>query len=67
VKEFTYLGSQLNQTKSTSSKIQARILSGNRCYYAYVKSMKSRVLNRNSKLKIYISLIRPIVTYWCEA
>ena len=29
--------------------------------------MKSRVLNRSSKLKIYSSLIRPIVTYRCEA
>jgi hypothetical protein len=37
VKEFIYLGSQLNQTKSTSSEIQARILSGNRYYYAYRK------------------------------
>jgi len=29
--------------------------------------MKSRALNRSSKLKIYKSLIRPIVTYRCEA
>jgi hypothetical protein len=29
--------------------------------------MKSRALNRNSKLKIYKSLIRPAVTYRCEA
>jgi len=63
VKEFKYLGSQLNQTNSTSSEIQARILSGNRCYYAYGKLMKSRALNRSSNLKIYKSLIRPIVTY----
>jgi len=34
VKESNYIGSQLNQTSSTSSEIQARILSGNRCYYA---------------------------------
>jgi len=67
VKEFTYLGSQLNHTNSTSSKIQARILSGNRYYYAYGKLMKSRALNRSSKLKIYKSLIRPTVTYGCEA
>jgi len=67
MKEFTYLGSQLNQTNSNSSEIQARILSGNRCYYAYGKLMKSRSLNRSSKLKIYKSLIRPIVTYGCEA
>ena len=67
VKDFTYLGSQLNQTNSTSSEIKARILSGNRCYYAYGKLMKSRALNRSSKLKIHKSLIRPIATYGCEA
>jgi hypothetical protein len=43
------------------------ILSVNRCYYAYGKLMKSRVLKRSSKLKICKSLIRPIVTYECEA
>ena len=29
--------------------------------------MKSRALNRSSKLKIYKSLISPLVTYGCEA
>jgi len=29
--------------------------------------MKSRALNRNLKLKIYKTLIRPVVTYGCEA
>jgi len=67
VKEFTYLGSQLNQTNSTSSEIQARVLSGNRCYYAYGKLMKSRALNRSSKLNVYKRLIRSIVTYGSEA
>jgi len=66
VKEFTYLGSQLNQTKSTSSEIQARIRSRNRCYYAYGKLMKSRALNRSSKRKIYKSLMRSIATYRCK-
>jgi hypothetical protein len=67
VKEISYLGLQMNHTNSISSEIQARILSGNRCYYAYGKLMKSRALNRSSKLKIYKSLIRPVVTYGCEA
>jgi len=34
---------------------------------SYEKLIKSRALNRSSKLKIYKSLIRPIVTYGCEA
>jgi hypothetical protein len=42
VEEISYLGSQMNQTNSISGEIQARILSGNRCYYAYGKLMKSR-------------------------
>ena len=67
VKEFNYLGSQLNQINSNSSEIQTRVLSGNRCYYSYRKLMKSRALNGSSKLKVYKSLVRPIVTYGCEA
>jgi len=43
----------------------ARILSGNRCYYSCGELIK--ILNRNLKLKIYKSLIRPVVTYGCEA
>ena len=53
VKEFNYLGSQMNETNSTSSEIQASILSGNCCYYAYGKLMKPRMLNRSAMLKIY--------------
>jgi hypothetical protein len=67
VKEFSYLGLQINQTNSINSEIQARILSGNRRYCAYGKVIKSRALNRSSKLKIYKSLIRPVVIYGCEA
>jgi hypothetical protein len=32
VKELSYVGSQLNQTNSTNSEIQARIFSGNHCF-----------------------------------
>jgi hypothetical protein len=66
VKELSYLGSQLNQTNSTNCEIQARIISGNRCYYSCGALMQSRALNRSLKLKIYTTLIRPVVTYGCE-
>jgi hypothetical protein len=67
VKEISYLGSQMNQINSISSEIQAWILSRKQCYYAYGNLMKSRALYRSSKLKIYTSLIRPVVTNRCEA
>jgi hypothetical protein len=47
----------MNQTNSISSEINAVIISGNHCYYADGKLMKSTALNRSSKLKIYKSLI----------
>jgi hypothetical protein len=56
----------MNQTNSISSEIQARFLSGNRCYYGYGKLIKSGALKRISKLRVYKSLIRPVVTYGCE-
>jgi hypothetical protein len=34
ITEISYVGSQMNQFNSISSEIQARILSGNQCYYA---------------------------------
>jgi hypothetical protein len=43
VKELSYLGSQMNQTNSISSEIQARILSGNSCRYTYGKLMKLNI------------------------
>jgi hypothetical protein len=67
VKELPYLGTQLIQTNSNNSEIHARIISGNKCYYSCGKIMKSRSLNRNLKLEKYTSLIRPVVTYRCEA
>jgi len=51
VKELSYLGSQLNQTSSTNCEIQARIISGNPCYYTCGTLMKSRALNRSFKTK----------------
>jgi len=67
VKELFYLGSQLNQTNSANCEIQTRIISGNRCNYSCGTLMKSRALNRSLKLKIYKTLLRPAVTYGCEA
>jgi len=67
VKKLSYLGSQLNQTNSANCELQARIISGNRCYCSCGALMESRALNRSLKLKIYTTSIRPAATYGCEA
>jgi hypothetical protein len=51
VEEISYLGSQMNQTNSISSEIEARVLSGNRCYYIWeineIKSIKKKLKVKN--------------------
>ena len=39
---------------------------GTKAYYAYLKFFKSRLVTKQSKLKLYRTVIRPIETYFSE-
>jgi len=43
-----------------------RIALGIKAYYANLKFFKSRLVTKSSKLKLYRTVIRPIVTYASE-
>jgi hypothetical protein len=47
-------------------EIAARIVKSNKAYYANAKPIKSKFLKRNAKMKIYETIIRPVVTYSSE-
>jgi hypothetical protein len=47
--------------------IQDRIQAGNKAYYANQMMLKNRYINRGAKMRIYKTLIRPVVTYGCES
>jgi hypothetical protein len=47
-------------------EIAERIAKGNKAYYANAKLIKSKSLKKNTKMKIYKMLIRPVVTYSSE-
>jgi len=49
-----------------SEEIRKRIQAGNRCYYANKKLLSKKLLNYNSKIQIYKTIIRPTVTNMCE-
>ena len=66
VKSFTYLGTEINSSNRISIEIKRRIMLGNRAYFANSKLLKSKLLTRNTKMRIYNTLIRPVVTYGCE-
>jgi hypothetical protein len=56
----------VNSDNSIEEEIQHRITLGNKAYYANQFLFKSRLVSKKSKLKLYWSIIRPIVTYACK-
>jgi hypothetical protein len=46
--------------------IKTRMAAGNWSYYALTKIMKSQEISKSTKLKIYRTIIRPLVMYGCE-
>jgi hypothetical protein len=66
VQSYKYLGSTVNSNNSIGEEIQHRITLGNKAYYANQFFFKSRLVSRKSKLRLYWSIIRPIITYACE-
>ena len=64
---FNYLGSILNADNTINKEIAERIAKGNRAYYANAKLIKWKFLMKNTKMKIYKTMmIRPVVTYSSE-
>ena len=43
-----------------------RLKSGNACYHSARNIFLSSLLHKNLKIKIYSTIILPVVLYWCE-
>jgi len=52
----------LNADNKMNIEIAERIVRGNKAYYANAKLIKLKFLKRNTKMKIYKTIIRPVVT-----
>jgi len=49
-------------SNSIEEEIKEKIVLGTKAYYANLKFCKSRLVTKQSKLKLYRTVIRPIVT-----
>jgi hypothetical protein len=63
VKSFKYLESIVNTDSTMEEEIKERIALGNKVYFANKKMFQSRLISKRAKLKLYYSVIRPIVAY----
>ena len=66
VEEFKYLGTTLTNQNSILEEIKSRLRSANACYHSMQNLLSSRLLSKNLKIKIYRTIILPVVLYGCE-
>jgi len=64
--KFKYLRTTLTNQNSIPEEIKSRLRSGNACYHSVQNLLSSRCLSKNLKIKIYRTIILPIVLYGCE-
>jgi len=64
--EFKYLGTTLTNQNSVAEEIKSRLKSGNACYHSVQNLLSSGLLSKNLKIKIYRTVILPVVMYGCE-
>jgi hypothetical protein len=66
VEQFRYLGTTLTNQNSIQEEIKSRLKSGNACYHSVQDPLSSSLLSKNTKIKIYKTIILPVVLYGRE-
>ena len=66
MEEFRNLGTTLTNQNFIQEEIKRRLKSGNTFYHSVQNLLSSSLLSKNLKIKIYITIILPVVLYGCE-
>jgi hypothetical protein len=62
--KFRYLVTTLTDQNCMHEEIKSRLNLGNACYHAVQGLLSSSLLSRNIKVKIYKTIILPVVFVW---
>jgi hypothetical protein len=66
VSQFKNLGTTVTNQNLIQGEIKRRLNSGNACYHSVQNLLFSRLLSKNLKIRIYQTIILPVVLYGCE-
>jgi glycerol-3-phosphate O-acyltransferase len=63
---FKYLGTTLTDQNYVHEAIKSSVNSGNASYHSVQSLLSSCLVSRNLKVKIYKTIIAPVVLYGCQ-
>jgi sorting nexin-29 len=66
VEEFKYLGTILTNRNAIHEEIKSRLKSGNACCHSVQNLLSSRLLSKNTKIRVYRTVVLPVVLYGCK-
>jgi hypothetical protein len=66
MKQFSDLGTAIRNGNSIHEVIKSRLKSGNACCHSVQNLLSSSLLSKYIKIKVYRTIILPIVLYGCE-
>jgi len=66
VDNFKYLCTVVNKVNDRTVEVNARLIMANRAYNGLQNHVKSRIISRKTKILIYKTLIRPLLTHGAE-
>jgi hypothetical protein len=66
VPQFKYLGATVTNHNLIQEEIKRRLNSGNACYHSVQNLLSSHLLLKNVKIRIYKTIILPVVPYGCK-
>ncbi|KAJ4432167.1 hypothetical protein ANN_20783 [Periplaneta americana] len=66
VEKFKYLGETVTNINDNREEIKRRINMGDACYYSVKKLLSSSLLSKELKVRIYKTVILPVILYGCE-
>ena len=66
VEELKYLGTTLTSQNSIQEEAKSRLKLGSACYHSVQNRLSSHLPSKNLKIKIYRTVILPVVLYGCE-
>jgi hypothetical protein len=60
------VGTTVTNQNFIQEEIKRRLNSGHACYHSVQNLLSSRLLSKNVKVRIYKTIILPVVLYGCE-